>query len=54
MPEAFHILCETPTNSGTYTDTSEVVTADAETAVLRCIELSQDGTRYGVWVETVA
>jgi hypothetical protein len=51
--EAFHVITETPANSGTYVETSEVITADADVAVLRCVELSQDGARYGFWVETL-
>ena len=48
--QEFHILSETPVNSGTYTETGEVVTTNESDAVLRCIELSTDGTRYGFWV----
>jgi hypothetical protein len=48
--EEFHILAETPANSGTYTETGEIVGTNETDAKLRCIELSQDGTRYGFWV----
>lgn len=52
----FHLLEETPTNSGTFTETSEVIDstvdgATVEDAKLRCIDLSQDGNRYGFWIE---
>jgi hypothetical protein len=53
MSEAFHIVAETPPNTGTYTETGEVIaTEDYQSVVMRCIELSQNGTRYGYWVET--
>jgi hypothetical protein len=53
MSEAFHIVAETPANSGTYTETGEVIaTEDYQSVVMRCIELSQNGTRVGYWVET--
>jgi hypothetical protein len=50
----FHIVEEMPTNSGIFEETTpaEVIADDVEKAKLRCIDLSQDGNRYGVWVES--
>jgi hypothetical protein len=50
--EIYHIVEETPANSASYEPTGETVTTDAETAVLRCIELARIGTRFGFWVES--
>ena len=48
--EQYHILRETPDNSGTFTATGEVIDTHESDAKARCRELTQeDGGRYGFW-----
>jgi hypothetical protein len=48
--QQYHILAETPPGSGSFAETGEIVETSADDACFRCIELAQDGNRYGFWV----
>lgn len=46
----FHILRETPDNSGCYVATGETHDGPADAAAQRCVELSSAGGRYALHV----
>lgn len=46
--QEYHILKESPPE--TFTETGEIITTTADDACFRCVELAQDGNRYGFWV----
>jgi hypothetical protein len=48
--EEFHILKEVSSGSGSYTETGEIIATNETDAKLRCIELAEDGNRYGFMV----
>lgn len=48
--QEYHILAETPPGSGSFAETGEIIDTTADDACFRCIELAQDGNRYGFWV----
>jgi hypothetical protein len=49
MP-TFHLLRETPDNSGTFTATGESIEGSVHEAVERCVALAAKGGRYGMHV----
>lgn len=45
----FHLLREEPVHSGSFARTGETIEGDANAAMLRCVALSADGSRYAVY-----
>ena len=48
--EEFHIVTESTTDVGSFVETGEIISTNALEAQARCVELAQDGKKYGFWV----